>query len=75
MRILDTPKKTGEIHFQFDDNESVKISDIFDYAESSFVLTQVPPEERETNEPESAFVFEQNGKQFKLFIKYNEDEK
>lgn len=55
--------KTGEFHFQFDDDESFYVSDVFDNSEVSLTLKQ----DKSNGYP--AIEFTHNEKKFKIFIK------
>ncbi len=81
LNTLTSPKITGEAHFQFGDDESIKFCDIVDYGKLTINLEQSKP--TNINSEDSVFAikptFQQetnsitfqdnNGKIFKLFIK------
>ena len=71
MCKLNQPKKTGEVMFQFDNEEPIKICDIFDYSKFIIELQQQKKLDKgfvQNNNPVKIEFTSEMKERFKLYI-------
>lgn len=67
-KIIKAPKKTGTLHFQFDDDDPIQISEVFDHA--GFILELKSPTEMDPAFLQRMIEFDNGkGKVFRIFIR------